>query len=336
MSADDAGRRDRVNGLITACWTTQVVAEAVRLGLPDRLARGAVGSDVLAAATGTNADALHRLLSAMASIGLVTHHGGLLFSLAPDGELLRSDAADSLRGVALHWGDRQWRSFGLLGAAVADGKAHVAEGFENLQKDPAQADVFNLAMAEQSFRIGRAAAAAYDFSGVRRVLDVGGGYGAVLAALLLAHDHLRGASFDLPDVEAGARRYLATHALGERADYVGGSFFEAVPEGFDCHVLKFIIHDWGDDESRRILTNCARSLPAGGRVLLLEQVVPDVITPDPRTAAVLRGDLIMLNIGGRERTRARYEALLQESGLALAQVIPTRTTFSVIEARRIP
>jgi SAM-dependent methyltransferase len=208
----------------------------------------------------------------------------------------------------------------------------VAEGFENLQKDPVQADVFNKAMAEQSYRIGRAAAAAYDFSDRRHVLDVGGGYGAVLAAVLEAHPHLDGTSFDLPEVEAGALRYLADHALGDRARYVGGSFFEAVPTGFDCHVLKFIIHDWGDAESLRILSNCARSLAPGGVVLLLEQVVPDLITPDPRTAAVLRGDLIMLNIGGRERTRAQYETLLGEAGLRLSRVIPTGTTFSVIEA----
>jgi SAM-dependent methyltransferase len=333
VDAPDAGRRERVNGLITACWTTQVIAEAVRLGLPDRLVSGPAASDVLAVETGMNADALHRLLCAMASIGLVTHHGGLSFSLTPDGAMLCRDAPDSLRGVALHWGDRQWRSFGLLGAAVADGKAHVAEGFENLQKDPVQSDVFNRAMAEQSLRIGRAAAQVYDFGAVKRVLDVGGGYGAVLAALLSAYPHLEGASFDLPEVEPGARRYLAEHALGTRADYVGGSFFESVPAGFDCHVLKFIIHDWGDEESRRILSNCSRSLAPGGVVLLLEQVVPDVITADPRTAAVLRGDLIMLNIGGRERTRTQYEALLRESGLALVRIVPTATTFSVIEAR---
>jgi SAM-dependent methyltransferase len=331
--APEGASRERVNALITACWTTQVIAEAVRLGLPERLSAGAADSAALAAATGSNADALNRLLCALASIGLVHHHGGSMFSLAADGRHLLADAPDSLRGVALHWGDRQWRSFGLLGAAVADGKPHVAEGFENLQKDPLQADVFNRAMAEQSLRIGRAAAAAYDFSACHHVLDVGGGYGAVLAALLEAHPHLDGASFDLPEVESGATRYLGEHALGGRARYIGGSFFDAVPTGFDCLVLKFIIHDWGDDESRRILANCARSLEPGGVLLLLEQVVPELITPDPTTAAVLRGDLIMLNIGGRERTRARYASLLAEAGLRLTRIVPTGTTFSVIEAR---
>ncbi|MEY4761444.1 MAG: hypothetical protein RLZZ200_1300, partial [Pseudomonadota bacterium] len=244
------GRRERVNGLITACWTTQVIAVAVRLGLPDRLLNGPCASDALAEAAGVHADALHRLLCALASLGLAVHHGGRRFSLAPDGELLLTAAAGSLRGVALHWGDRQWRSFGLLGAAVADGRAHVAEGFEPLQKDPAQADVFNRAMAEQSLRIGLAAAAAYDFGRFRRVLDVGGGYGAVLASLLSTCPRLEGATFDLPDVEDAARRYLHEQALGDRAEFIGGSFFETVPAGFDCHVLKFIVHDWGDAESR--------------------------------------------------------------------------------------
>ena len=253
--------------------------------------------------------------------------------LTADGAALRSDAQDSLRGVALHWGDRQWKSFGLLGKAVATGKPQVAEGFENLQKDPGQAAVFNRAMAEQSYRIGAAAARAYDFGPFKRVLDVGGGYGAVLAALLKANPTLRGGSFDLPEVEIGARGYLKEQGLADRAEYLGGSFFEGVPAGFDCHVLKFIVHDWGDEESKKILAHCARAVAPGGVVLLLEQVVPERIVPDARVAGILRGDLIMLNISGRERTEAEYRKLLAASGLELTRILPTSTPFSVIEAR---
>jgi SAM-dependent methyltransferase len=325
--------RERVTELITACWTTQVIHEAVRLNLPDRLAAGPASSDELAAVLEVDADALYRLMRALASLGLLLHLRDHLFELTADGAALRSDAPNSLRGIALHWGDRQWKSFGLLGRAIATGKPQVAEGFENLQKDPGQAAVFNRAMAEQSYRIGAAAARAYDFRPFKRVLDVGGGYGAVLAALLKANPTLRGASFDLPEVEIGARGYLKEQGVVDRAEYLGGSFFESVPSGFDCHVLKFIVHDWGDAESKKILANCARAVSPGGVVLLLEQVVPERILPDRRVAGILRGDLIMLNIGGRERTEREYRSLLAASGLELTRILPTDTPFSVIEAR---
>lgn len=325
--------RERVTALITACWTTQLVAEAVRLELPERLTAGPQTADALAAACQVDADALFRVLRALAALGLLRHLGERRFALDAAGALLRRDAADSLRGIALHWGDRQWRSFGLLGKVVATGRPQVAEGFENLQKDAAQAAVFNRAMAEQSWRIGAAATRAFDFGAYHRVLDVGGGYGAVLAALLEANPRLCGASFDLPEVGAGATDYLRERGVADRAEFMGGSFFESVPAGFDCHVLKYIIHDWGDAESRRILASCARALAPGGVLVLLEQVVPDTIVADARVADVLRGDLIMLNIGGRERTAAEYRGLLAAAGLTLTRIIPTDTTFSVIEAR---
>jgi SAM-dependent methyltransferase len=325
--------RERVTELITACWTTQVIHEAVRLNLPDRMAAGPASSDDLATSLNVDADALFRLMRALASLGLLLHLGGHVFELTADGASLRSDAPDSLRGIAMHWGDRQWKSFGQLGKAITTGKPQVAEGFENLQRDPGQAAVFNRAMAEQSYRIGAAAARAYNFGPFKRVLDVGGGYGAVLAALLNANPALRGGSFDLPEVEIGARGYLKEQGVSDRAEYLGGSFFQSVPPGFDCHVLKFIVHDWGDDESRKILANCAQAVAPGGVVLLLEQVVPERIVPDPRVAGMLRGDLIMLNIGGRERTQREYRDLLAASGLELTRILPTDTPFSVIEAR---
>ena len=327
--------RERVTELVTACWTTQVIHEAVRLNLPDRMAAGPASSDDLAALLKVDADALYRLMRALASLGLLLHLGGHVFELTADGAALRSDAQDSLRGVALHWGDRQWKSFGLLGKAVATGKPQSAEGFESLQRDAAQAAVFNRAMAEQSYRIGAAAARAYDFARCKRVLDVGGGYGAVMAALLKEYPSLHGASFDLPEVEIGARGYLKEHGVADRADYLGGSFFESVPAGFDCHVLKYIIHDWGDAESKQILSNCARAVSPGGVVLLLEQIVPERIVPDPRVVGMMRGDLVMLNIGGKERTGREYTSLLAASGLELTRILPTDTPFSIIEARPV-
>ena len=328
--------RERVNGLITACWSTQVIAVAVQLGLPDRLAAGQADSRELAMALQVDGDALLRLLHALAALGLVSHVDEHRFELTPDGQTLCADHPGSLRGVALHWGERQWRSFGLLGEAVRTGRSQVqsgSQGFADLQQDAAQADVFNRAMAEQSLRIGEAAARAYDFSRFGSVLDVGGGYGAVLVALLRACPALRGDSFDLPGVADGACAYLASAGVADRGGFVAGSFFEAVPAGYDCHVLKYIVHDWDDAHARRLLACCAASLEPTGVLVLLEQVLPERITAEPAVAGMVRGDLIMLNIGGRERTAAQYRDLLASAGLRLTRIVPTDTAFSVIEAR---
>lgn len=336
LVAGAAAARDSVLEMITACWRTQVIHEAVRLNLPDRLAAGPATSASLAAAAGVDADALYRLLRAMAALGLVRHVEEQVFELAPAGATLCADSANSLRGVAMHWGERQWQSFSLLGRAVQTGRSQMSSGpgdFAALQHDPAQAAVFNRAMAEQSLRIGVAAGRAYDFSGFRKIMDVGGGYGAVLVALLQASPAARGAVFDLPDVGPGALDYLREHGVADRAEYLGGSFFESVPAGFDCLVLKFVVHDWGDEHSRQILANCRKAVAPGGVVLLIEQVLPERITATPQTVAMVRGDLIMLNIGGKERTEREYRALLAQSGLELVRIVPTDTVFSVIEAR---
>ena len=327
--------RLRVNEMITGCWRTQVIHEAVRLGLPERLAAGQGGSVELAAALQVDADALYRLLRALSVLGLAQHTGDHQFALTPDGAVLCADHPESLRGVALHWGDRQWKSFSLLGRAIDTGRSQMqagSEGFALLQRDPAQAEVFNRAMAEQSLRIAQAAVRAYDFGRFANILDVGGGLGAVLSVLLQAAPQAQGASFDLPDVGPGAQDYLRQAGLSERAAFIGGSFFEAVPQGFDCHVLKYIVHDWDDGHSRRLLAQCARALQPGGVVLLIEQVLPERVTPDPAVAGMVRGDLIMLNIGGRERTESEYRRLLAEAGLTLTRIVPTDTPFSVIEA----
>jgi SAM-dependent methyltransferase len=331
-----SGARERVNEMITGCWRTQVIHEAVKLGLPEHLAAGQGNSDALAHSLGVDADGLYRLLCGLAALGLATHVGDHQFELTDDGATLCASHPQSLRGVALHWGERQWKSFGLLGKAIETGKSQMqagSAGFIDLQKDATQAEVFNRAMAEQSLRIGEAAARAYDFSHFEAVLDVGGGFGAVLVALLQAVPRLRGDSFDLPEVADGAYAYLSNSGVGDRAGFVGGSFFDEVPGGYDCHVLKYIVHDWDDAHSIRLLSRCAAALAPGGVLLLLEQVLPERITPEPGVAGMVRGDLIMLNIGGRERTATQYQALLAAAGLRLTRIVPTDTVFSLIEAK---
>lgn len=328
QGADRAGLID----MITGCWKTQVIGQGVALGLFDALANGAATSMALAEANGANADGTMRLLRALATLGLVEHLPGDRFALTPTGALLRRDAPDSLNGMAGHWGERIWESFGRLGTSVQTGEASIPSGPEHfavMQADPAAADIFNRAMAEGSLRVGRALAAACDFSGFSRLMDVGGGYGALLVGPLEANPSLAGQVYDLPALAGPARTWLGEQGMEARVDYVGGSFFEAVPQGADCILLKFILHDWNDERCRTILRHC-RSAVGAGTILIIERIVPDTVSP--ADTDVIRGDLVMLGVGGKERTEAEYHQLLGEAGLRIGRIISIDGNFSAIEA----
>ena len=327
-----------VSGLIGGYWAAQVACAAASLELPDRLAAGPMSAEDLARAAEAHAPSVRRLLRAMVSLGLCTQAADGRFALTEAGGYLRADTPGSMRGRALFIGDRLWKQFSDLTQQVKTGGRTQAvlggaEGFEAMKDDPAGLHTFQHAMAESSRMAARDSMAVYDFGRFARVLDLGGGYGGVLAELLKAHPDQTGAVFDLPFLKAGAAAYLETAGLGARARFLGGSFFEAVPGGFDLVLMKFIIHDWGDAEARTILTNARAAAGAGATLVLIEQVVPDVIAASPAHQAVIRGDLTMMAIGGMERTAEEYRALLAEGGWRLDGIMPTASPFSVIEAK---
>jgi hypothetical protein len=327
--ADRAGLID----MITGCWKTQVIGQGVALGLFDRLADGPKTAAALAAESGANPDGTLRLLRALATLDLVGHQLGDQFALTTQGALLRRDAPDSLNGMAGHWGGRIWDSFSRFPESVRTGEASIPSGPEHfavMQADATEADIFNRAMAEGSLRIGRALAGAYDFSGFSRLMDVGGGYGALLVGPLEANPALSGQVYDLAALAGPAKAWLTEQGVGERVDYAGGSFFETVPEGADCILLKYILHDWNDARCGIILRNC-RAAIGQGTILIIERIVPETVSP--ADTDVIRGDLIMLGVGGRERTAADYRALLGAAGLSLTRIIPIDGNFSAIEAR---
>lgn len=320
--------------MITGCWKTQVIGQGVAFGLFDALAEGPSTGTALAEAASANADGVTRLLRALATLGLVEHLPGDRFALTAQGQLLCRDAPDSLNGMAGHWAGRLWDSFTNIGESVRTGEACVPSGpehFAEQQANAAEADVFNRAMAEGSLRVGRALAAAYDFSGFSTVMDVGGGYGALLVGPLESTPDLKGQVFDMAVLREPALTYLAEQGVWGRVDYRGGSFFEAVPAGADCMLIKFILHDWNDARSLNILRNCGAAL-GNGTMLIIERIVPEQV--GPADTDVVRGDLVMMSVGGRERTETDYRALLSAAGLTLERIIPIDGNFSAIEARR--
>ncbi|HEX4098030.1 MAG TPA: methyltransferase [Caulobacteraceae bacterium] len=328
--------QQHVSQLINGFWAAQVACAAAALSLPDHLAAGPMTAEALADAAGAHAPSVHRLLRALASLGLCAQEPDGRFRLTEAGEYLRADAPGSVRGRALFTGDMLWKQFGDLTQQVKTGgrTQHVvsgAEGFEILRNDPPRLHGFQQAMAESSTIAARDAMKVYDFRCFARVLDLGGGYGGVLAELLSAHPDQTGAVFDLDYLDAGARTYLEHAGVAGRARFIGGSFFEAVPGGFDLILMKFIIHDWGDEEAHAVLAQARATADADATLALLEQVVPETIAATPEHQAVIRGDLTMMGMGGKERTAEEYRALLAGAGWRLERIVPSGAAFSVIE-----
>ena len=327
--------RNRVQALITGAWSTQVIHVAVRLEVFERLLDGPRAAGDLAAATGSNPGAFLRLMRGLASLDLVKHLEGDRFELTPAGEILAAQAPGSIRGMALHWGERLWGALGQLDQSVKTGKAWRAsglEGFQQMAHDPAQMAMFHQSMTDQTGPVAAEMLKVYDFSRFKTLMDVGGSYGALLAAILSAHPDLQGRVFDLPDLAQASEAYLEVAGVGDRAEFEGGSFFKSVPADADAYMLKMIIHDWDDEHAVPILANCAKAAGADGVVLVMERIAPERVGQDPADQITIRGDLIMLTAaGGLERTEAEYRALFAKSGLKIRTITPTASGFAIME-----
>ena len=208
------------------------------------------------------------------------------------------------------------------------------DGFDHLAQDPQAAGVFNKGLAELTTLTADSIVAAYDFSTLRHVVDVGGGYGQLLAAILRAHPGVRGTLFDLPHAIDGARAFLTQAGVINRCELVAGDFFESLPAGADAYLLKSVIHDWPDERARAILQNCRRAMTrAGARLLLAERVLPERLTSSAQHRALARTDLSMLvTHAAAERSEADFRGLLDASGYYVTRIVTGSLAFSVIEA----
>jgi hypothetical protein len=332
--ADAAALRQMIMGF----RATQLIHVAARLGLADRLARGAQTPAALAQQAGAEPDALRRVLRALASLGIFAETADGAYALTPLAEPLCSDRPGSLHSTALLYGaEFLWRAYGHMEHSVRTGRpgfddVHGASLFAYLADDAAAAALFHGAMAGFSDQEAAAILAAYDYAAARSVVDVGGGQGRLLSALLLAHPHLGGVVLDLATAQAGANALLADAGLAARARFVAGDFFAAVPGGGDLYLLKSVIHNWDDGAAITILRRCRAAMADHARLLLIERVVPAGNAP---AEAKLFDVNMLVVVGGRERTAEEYRALLAQAGLALVQVIPTASPLSLVEARPI-
>lgn len=327
--------------LVMGFMASRVIFVAVQLGLADLLADGWQPVATLASRTQTHPPSLHRLLRALASLGVLDETEAGRFILTPLGAQLRAGVPGSMRNLALMFGsERAWQSWGDLLYSVQTGESaarhtYRMSGFEYFAANPEQAAIFNEAMAENTQRVGNAIVAAYDFSQFRTVIDVGGGTSALLAIVLAAFPTLHGIAFDLPSGLEGAKRCLETAGVVHRCEIVEGDFFRAVPAGADAYMLKNIIHDWDDERSVAILRSCRAAMPEHARLLLIHRLMPPRIESVPAHRQMAMMDMNMLAMpGGRERTEPEFKALLADSCFRWSATVPLDAApgYSLIEA----
>jgi O-methyltransferase domain/Dimerisation domain len=322
---------------IISLMVPQAIHIGAKLGIADMVAKAPATVEELAAATGSNAPSLRRLLKFLTSLGIFSEDGSEKYHQTPLSDTLRGDHPQSARGTAILFGSGfLWKSFGELATTIATGQPafnHVfgTSFFEYLSAHREDAAIFNKGMTSISSMELPLIIAAYDFSVFERIVDVGGGAGALLDGILSANLKARGVLFDLPSVVKGADS-LRTGSLAARCEIVGGDMFQSIPEGADAYLMRVVLHDWNDEDAMKILKNCRRAIPAHGKLLLVESVLNPSNQPDPGRF----NDIAMLVLGGgRERTEVEFRDLLRKAGFTLTRVIPATGVTSIVEAHPV-
>ncbi|WP_105348423.1 methyltransferase [Mycobacterium sp. ITM-2016-00318] len=324
--------------MILWAWRVQGISVAAELKVADALSDGPLTADDLARRVGADPDALARLMRALISEGIFKRRRDGRFALNALGETLRSDAPMSMAGMARMVGHPSYREHwsGLVDAART-GEAYPPKlrgmgSWEWLETQPEFAAVFNDAMTSVSDFAVAPVVAAYDFSPFSTIVDVGGGHGRLLSAIVAATPGARGVLYDLPAVVEGAPAFLTKYGVAERVQVIGGSFFDAAPCGGDAYVMKNVIHDWPDAEALTILKNVRKAAKPGSTLLLVEFVIPD----HDRGFIGKWADMEMLvQVAARERTADEYRNLHEQASFQMTRVVPTAGPISLVEGRAV-
>jgi O-methyltransferase domain len=314
---------------------TYALSGVARLGVADHMDATPQSIDEIAAKTGAHSPSLYRVMRLLASMGVFKEQPPRHFALTQAGELLKSDAPGTQRYFAMMFGD-EWttRAYEHFTDILRDGgdgitKAYGKHVFDVLADHPDQLATFQAAMTSGSTMAGRAITEAYDFSSITRLADVGGGHGALLAAILNRYPDMQGVLFDREEIVARVPENRFAGMKG-RVAIEAGSFFEHVPQGCDAFIMKHIIHDWGDEQCRTILRLMREALPSHGRVLVCDMVVSN--DPGPTPAKMLDIEMLVMTVGGKERTKEEFRDLFASAGLRLSRIVPTARPICVIEA----
>lgn len=328
--------QDEISGLIHGYWKSQAVYVAAKLRIADLLTEGPRTTKELAEETGAHDRSLYRVLRALASIGIFTEEDDGRFSMTPLAELLRSDVPGSKWAMAVMMGEEHFHVWGDLIFTVETGltafdRIYGMPIFEFLSDSPEKGRIFDQAMTSVHGREVELMIAAYDFSGIGTLADIGGGNGSLLTAVLTKHQKMKGILFDLPSVIERSTRNIEAAGLADRCQTVSGDFFQEVPAGADAYLLRHIIHDWDDEKGVTILQSVRKAMKDDSRLLVLESIIPP--GNEPFFGKWL--DLTMMLIpGGQERTDEEYRKLFEDAGLWITQIVPTSTEVSIIEGTK--
>jgi len=318
-----------------ACYISQALYVAAKLGIADRLTDSNKTAADLAVATGTHERSLYRVLRALSSVGVFSETEGRKFSNTPLSETLRTDAPNSTRDFIMFLGEEpHWRNLGYTIYSVKTGNpawqhVHGEPVFPylfNTNKD--LGEIFNRAMISFSHQDIPPLLSAYDFAGIGTLADIGGGYGHLLAAVLKKYPAMKGVLFEAPQLIDGARGLINAEGVADRVEFVAGDFRKEIPVRADAYMLKHIIHDWYDDTNQSILKNIHNHMPDNGRVLIIDSIIPP--GDEPHLKKILDIEMLIAP-GGVERTEQEFERLLNDSGFRLNRIIHTNAPISILE-----
>lgn len=324
--------------IISGFWISRAVYAIAKLGIPDLLKSGPKTAEELASATKMHAPSLFRVLRALVSVKILNSAEGGRFSQTPLSETLVTDAPGSLRWFAMsELGQEHYPAWGNLMHSLKTGEIAFDNFFgvdiwAYFQQNPEDAAVFNNSMSSMTAVTNEAITSRYDFSGFNTIVDVGGGHGGLITAILKANPKLKGVLFDAEEVIEGARPKLEAAGVADRCETVAGNFFKSVPAGGDVYIMKWIIHDWDDEKALTILRHCRNQMPANGKLILVDCVVPE--TDEPDFSKFIDMNMLVMT-GGKERTAKEFEQLLGAAGFKLLRVIPTDLPTSIVEAQPV-
>jgi hypothetical protein len=323
--------------MISGFWLSRAIYIAAKLGLADLVKEQPKSAEELAEATDTHAPSLYRVLRALASAGIFAEAEEQRFHSTPLAATLQNDIPGSLRFIAMtELGEEHYPAWEHALYSVKTGEIAFDQRFgmpiwEFFAANPENARIFDNAMAHLTTSVNEAILPSYDFSSFSKIVDVAGGQGSLLVGILNAHPTMQGVLYDLPHVIEKARRRISEDGLADRCELIAGDIFQSVPEGSDAYLLKWIIHDWNDEQSVTILKNCHQAMAADGKLLLIESVISS--GNEPSFAKFMDLNMLVMT-GGRERTESQYRELLAAAGFELTRILQTPSPFCVIEAVR--
>jgi hypothetical protein len=322
--------------LASAYWISQAIYVAAKLGIADLLKDSPKSASEIALAAQADEKAVYRLMRALCAVGTFRMAGADKFAVTAVGIPLQSNVPGSLRAMVITLGETHYAAWAHLLESVKTGTAgfplaFAAEMFDYLGQDLEAGQIFNHAMSEYAALSSCAVLLSYDFSRTRSLVDVGGGCGRFLTAILRMYPSTQGTLFDMPPVVAAAERRLESDRCRERCTLVSGSFLDFVPAGADTYVMSSVLHDWDDEHAVTILRNCRRAMRGHSRLVVIEFVVP--AGERASFSKVLDLNMLVMN-GGGERTTEEFRELFDAAGLKLTRIIPTLSPLSVLEAVR--